>query len=150
MPRIPAFFRLPKRRRAMAVEALLRLLRAAFLIRLVPYRYWSGRLGIRGAMERDTAPIDQTALRDIRWAVRRVDTALGGRFTCLMQAMAGSEMMLRRGYSAEIVLGVATSRAEGPGMSLAAHAWLRAGDTVLLGGEKKEGFQEVARYRAVP
>lgn len=134
----------------MALEALFRMVRAALLIKFVPYRHWSARLGTLSTENDDTLSVDPAILSDVRWAVCNVDRAFGGRFTCLMQAMAGGEMMRRRGYPAEIILGMATSRDAGPELRLAAHAWLRAGDIILLGGEVNDGFREVARYRVAP
>jgi hypothetical protein len=38
---------------------------------------------------------DAALLRDIRWAIDAINRTVGGRFTCLMQAMAGKVMLNR-------------------------------------------------------
>ena len=63
------------------------------------------------------------------WAITRTRAWVPGA-SCLTQALAGSFLLSRRGYSSNIVVGVT----EAPGGSFRAHAWLRAGEAVVLGG----------------
>ena len=92
---------------------------------------------------------DLVLLRDIAWAIGAVDRSVGGRFTCLMQGMAGKAMLDRRGTENTLVLGARLGGAQEahPG-GMAAHAWLRAGPVVLLGAEGREGFAPVSSYRS--
>lgn len=64
------------------------------------------------------------------------------RSTCLVQALAGNRMLTRRGIPAVIHLGISKHPENG---KLGAHAWLSAGETVLLGGRNLHQYREVAR-----
>jgi hypothetical protein len=56
--------------------------------------------------------------------------------TCLVQALAAQRWLARRGIASEIVLGARKTRDK----SIDAHAWLKAGDRIVVGGDL-EGYQ---------
>ncbi|MCP5073641.1 MAG: lasso peptide biosynthesis B2 protein [Rhodobacteraceae bacterium] len=135
----------------MVLEALAGLFIALLLVRLLPFRKYSHRLGTAHPGEyNEEVSQDQALLKDIRWAVNAVNRAFGGCFTCLMQGMAGKAMLNRRGVSNSLVLGVKINRDKQPGVEvdtgLAAHAWLWAGKILLLGGEVRDGYVPVTSY----
>lgn len=140
-----SYTRLPRARRAAAAEAARGLLRAWYLVRARPFSRYARRLGTAQAGEvvwdwqGDMAP-----LRDVQWAVTRINRLCAGRFTCLMQAMAGQEMLRRRGVESAVVLGVIPGRS---GPAPTAHAWLRVGPYIVLGQEERPGHVAVATYR---
>lgn len=151
MRRIRSLLSVSPARRALALEALLALVKAWALVRFRPFKAYAGRLGqpLQGEKP-DLPPADLSLLRDLRWAVGAVNKTVGGRFTCLMQAMAAKEILNRRGVSNALVLGARRGAPEElpAGDAMAAHAWLWAGERIILGGEGREGFIPVASYRS--
>lgn len=71
------------------------------------------------------------ACRKIAFVVPRLAARLPWRADCLVQALAGQRMLLRRGLATSIVVGTA-KQADG---TFEAHAWLLHGDIVVLGGD---------------
>jgi hypothetical protein len=67
----------------------------------------------------------------IAFAVPRVAMRLPWRADCLVQALAGQTMLLRRGIASTIAVGTARS----PDSAFEAHAWLVRGTQVILGGD---------------
>jgi hypothetical protein len=136
-------------RKRLAAEALRELLVAWWLVRRRPFRSFAPSLGAPHPGEH--VPVDRhdaRLLADVRWAVTAVNRTSGGRFTCLMQAMAAKTMLTRRGVPSTLVLGAKISRGEelaDPG-AMAAHAWLRVGPVVVLGGEARGEFVPVTSY----
>lgn len=145
-----SLMRLTPGRRALFAEALVNLSHAWFLVRTRPFDSWSHRLGT--SMAADAAPAaypPMPVLRDVRWAARKVNRMFGGRFTCLMMAMAGKAMLNRRHVPNDLVLGVRLQRdASSAANPIAAHAWLCVGDIVLLGDEERPGHVPIASYRS--
>jgi hypothetical protein len=80
--------------------------------------------------------------RNVCSAVRVTARRLAPWAVCLPQALAGHWMLRRRGIASVVCFGV---RRE-PGMSMEAHAWLRALDTVVLGQEVMTEFKPVAQF----
>ena len=78
----------------------------------------------------------------IAWAVRLVAARLRSTGTCLPQALCGQLMLGRRGLPSQVGIGVSRT-ASG---TIQAHAWLRAGGLVLLGGPSSHvaGFTQIA------
>lgn len=70
-------------------------------------------------------------LAEIAWSVRAAARLVPGA-TCLTQASAGQWLLARRGYATTVRLSV-PNHADTPG-TLAPHAWLMAGQTIVLGG----------------
>lgn len=67
----------------------------------------------------------------IAFVIRRAALRLPWRADCLVQALAGQTMLLRRGIATSIAVGTAR-QADG---SFEAHAWLLYGPEVILGGD---------------
>lgn len=70
-------------------------------------------------------------LAEIAWSVRNAARLVPGA-TCLTQASAGQLLLAQRGHGSTVRLSV-PARAAAPG-KLAPHAWLMAGNTIVLGG----------------
>lgn len=139
-------------RRLMVVEAFSELLKAWYLIRFREFRAYVGLLGEAHPADFATEFVhcDESQLGDIRWAIDAVNRTIGGRFTCLMQAVAGKAMLNRRGIENTLVLGAKLKRDEDEqeGQRVAAHAWLKVGTLVLLGGETSVGYVPVTSYHS--
>ena len=72
----------------------------------------------------------------LAWAVS-VTAARIPKASCLTQALAGREMLKRRGIASEIRIGV---QLEG---EFKAHAWLVQDGKILLGGDTAESYSEL-------
>ncbi|MCU4653924.1 lasso peptide biosynthesis B2 protein [Roseibacterium sp. SDUM158016] len=142
----------PRARRQLVAEALRELLRAWWLVRFREFRTYSSALGEAhpAGFTTEFAHGEVALLSDIRWAIDAINRTVGGRFTCLMQAMAGKAMLNRRGMENTLVLGAKLKRdkEDGDDAPMAAHAWLRVGRTVVLGGEASVGYVPVASYHS--
>ncbi|EWH01133.1 lasso peptide biosynthesis B2 protein [Halomonas sp. BC04] len=66
-------------------------------------------------------------------ALKAINRRAGGRFTCLMLAMAAQWMLNRRGIASSLVLGTCNELNDRQEMDFKAHAWLRVGNHVVLG-----------------
>jgi transglutaminase superfamily protein len=67
----------------------------------------------------------------VRSAARYVPNA-----TCLTQALALQTLLTRRGHASSLHIGVEKE----PGGRLGAHAWVRCGDRILIGGDESERY----------
>lgn len=91
----------------------------------------------RGCVRTASMPPPPPALAArVAWSV---DCAahLVARPTCLVRAMTGQRLLALKGYGSEIRVGVRS----GTDAGFEAHAWLRAGDAVILGASAGEPEQ---------
>ena len=86
--------------------------------------------------------VPRADLAEVAWSVRNAARLVPGA-TCLTQASAGQILLARRGHASTVRLSV-PAMAGTPG-KLAPHAWLMAGDTIVLGGTA----EDYARHRAL-
>lgn len=142
-----------RQRQMLVLEAMGELARAWRLVRLREFRAFSKQLGDPLPGEHlSRVDYDAQILRDVRWAVTAVNRTFGGRFTCLMQGMAGKAMLSRRGVANTLILGAKLGSAarDAAPEGMAAHAWLRVGTIVLLGNEARDGFVPIMSYHTEP
>lgn len=151
LSRLRNFMALPRARKRLLAEVAVALLHAAWLVRRRPFRSYAGRLGQPSAGEYVDPMTDLPApvLADLRWALWRINLLAGGRFTCLMLAMAGKRVLNRRGLANTLVLGVRPDGGAGED-PFGAHAWLRAGPHVVVGMQERAGHIPVASYHSGP
>jgi len=141
--------RLTASQKRATLEAVLWLLGSMLLIKLVPFRYWSRFLGVKMAVDSlEETPHCPDLSREVSQTIRRVNRIFRGRFTCLMQAVAGKAMLNRRGIPNTLVLGARTIRGNNGELKMEAHAWLKCGAIILLGGEVHDRFTAVAQFRS--
>ncbi len=76
------------------------------------------------------APAGTDDVDRIIWAVRAMGARVPWRSDCLVQALAAQRWLRRRGIGSAIHLGVRSAPS-----AIDAHAWLKVGDEVVLGGE---------------
>jgi hypothetical protein len=147
---LPAAFvryaRLPRAQRAGTLEALVELVRAYVLVRILGWSRYSRTLGT--AQPGDavlTWDGDRTAARAVGRAVNRWRRVAPRASTCLVRAIAGQRMLTRRGIPSALVLGL---RIDGVSKVLGAHGWLRVGEAIVIGREAMAGHHPVAHYIA--
>ncbi|WP_282154062.1 lasso peptide biosynthesis B2 protein [Ruegeria atlantica] len=148
MSRLSEFMPLPALKILIVSEAFFRLCHAWVLVRFFSFGKWKSRLGPSVPGEVFPSEVEITLeIRRIRKAINQLNRVFGGGFTCLMVAMAGKDMLRRRGVCSSLVLGVNTGSAEAKD-AMHAHAWLCVGDSVLLGNEQRKRYAPVISYKS--
>ena len=150
--RVRTFLFLPWSRKRMLVEGATALVLAWWQVRYRQFRCYSANLGVAYDGEFiDPSNIDapRQTLIEVRWVLRALNRMAKGKFTCLMLAMAGKRMLNRRGFANTLVLGVRPGKGQGDD-PFGAHAWLRAGQYVVIGQEERAGHIPVASYHSAP
>jgi len=104
--KIITFLKLPPHRMKLGFEALVQLSRAWWLVRHSRFDKWAPDLGERipGDYIDDAVEMPDSAA-EIRWAIKAVNRGAFGKMTCLMQAVAGKQMLRSRSIASTIVLG---------------------------------------------
>ena len=131
--------------RWLLLEAFILLGVARLLVLTIPFRRLAGSLGQH--MHESGPEIDPTALHNARLigqAVRSAANYTPWQSVCLPQAVAGQWMLKRRRIAATLYLGVAKDLTKTE--QLAAHAWLRCGDTILTGGPNHKNFTVLSTF----
>lgn len=95
------------------------------IARLRLSRFNAADLITGGSAEADPALVEQ-----ISFAIRAMGARVPWRSDCLVQALAAQHWLASRGVGSRIHLGVKPSDA-----SLDAHAWLKVGDRIVVGGD---------------
>ncbi len=111
-------------------EAAAAVLLARFLLDRQPYKSVDARFTAwTEKLKRTARPSDREWERVV-WAIRAVGRRTLGERPCLPEALAGRLMLQRRGYEANLHIGVR----KGEKGDLLAHAWLESGPSIVLGG----------------
>jgi len=111
--------------RLLVCEAILALALARLIVLTVPFRFMA--LWLSGGPE--TSFCHEALLLRVRRAVTMAARNVPWNAVCLPQAMAAKSMLARRGCGSSLHLG-ADFDAQG---KLIAHAWLVAGETIVVG-----------------
>jgi len=111
------------------------------LVRLFPFHY------LHRLLQSPVAPLTEALphpgeTRAVGAAIERVARHHPVRVTCLMQAIAATRMLARRGIPSTTLFGVRRGEAPHPD----AHAWVQAGDVVVTGGTEIDSYRVIARY----
>lgn len=110
---------------------------------------WVSFARLVGWLERPVAAARRSLPAHVtpRLAARLVRSAAAraGRSTCLIRALVLKRLLLRRGVGTVLVIGAT----RGAGV-LQAHAWLRLGDGILLGGEGHDRYAPLWTSSATP
>lgn len=122
--RLRKFFKLAAPDRWLLASAIISVIKARITVMFVPIRK------ILQPVARQTEAVfaDTDAAR-IGWAVETAGRIVPTAKNCLVRAIAGREMLARRGVSSQIRLGVAKNSAD----ALTGHAWLECGDRIVTG-----------------
>lgn len=103
---------------------------------------------VRAAIARraPSAPPDLADQREVAWSVAAAARLVPGA-TCLTQALAGQALLARRGRDSTVRVSIPDTSPDG---TLRPHAWLMAGNTILLGGTAAEydAHRTVTEFRA--
>ena len=144
--RLRQWWSLPASERWLLLEAVFWLAWARLALRLVPLHRLAPRLGQSQA----EAPRSLTpaAVQQAQLIARLVNIAgahLPWTCTCLVEALAGMQMLRRRGQSCTLYLGVAKHQTQ----QLSAHAWLRSGEVFVTGEREHHDFVVVGSFQHV-
>ncbi len=127
------FIGLPATDRRLLASAIVSVIKARIVVTFVPVRKILQPVPLRiDAVLGDPARIS--------WAVETAGRIVPSGRNCLVRAIAGREMLARRGFSSQIRLGIAKKSPD----ILKGHAWLECGDKIITG----EG--EHRHYAAMP
>lgn len=126
----------------LGIEAAAHLAVAKAAVAAIPFR-WLATLIQLPASACQNSP-DRVAIRSVCHAVSRVSQLPVRWAVCFPQALAAHWMLRRRGIPSGIRFGV---QRETPA-NLAAHAWLHAGGSIVLGGEVAAEFLMIAEFPA--
>ncbi|MCP4577978.1 MAG: lasso peptide biosynthesis B2 protein [Deltaproteobacteria bacterium] len=137
------FLKKPLSEKALYLETTFWLGISRIAILILPFRWIAPFLGRHMASsEEDERSGDRQAVATVSRAVRTMSRHLPWECKCLVQAISGKMMLRRRQVSSTLYLGVA-KKDDG---DLIAHAWLRAGEIILLGGDGLERFGVVSTF----
>ncbi len=127
--RLRKFIKLPAADRWLLGLAVASIVKARLVVMFVPVRKILQPVATwAGAQPTDTAKIS--------WAVETAGRIVPTGSNCLVRAIAGREMLSRRGIGSQIRLGVAKNSPD----LLRAHAWLECGDRIVTGEGEHRNF----------
>lgn len=141
-------WRTPLRRKALLVEATVALMIARGLT-LLPMRFHTRVCGHRQRETPPSLPPDQIeTARRVASAVKRASEVVPVKAVCIEQTLAASVLLRLRGVPTTAYIGVhkdPAQRAADP-RGHNAHAWLRAGDQVVIGGPDVSAYAPLATF----
>ena len=143
MQRLGKFLSLSGSDRRLLVEAAIWLGVARLIVLLVPFRWITPFLGMHMAESPDTQKQvqKQFAVR-VSWAIWTASRHMPWKCKCLVQAMAGKCILKRRRIPSTLYLGLLKDENE----KLKAHAWLRSGDTIAIGGREIDQYKVISTF----
>jgi Transglutaminase-like superfamily len=124
--------------RVLVCEAILALALARLIVLAVPFRLmvpWLSRGPKTGAN-------DEALLLRVGQAVTTAARNVPWNAVCLPQALAAKAMLARRGHGSSLHLGAGV----GEQGELIAHAWLVAGETIVVGAAGMNGMSPLAHF----
>ena len=136
------YFSKPLSEKTLYLETTVWLAISRLAILIVPFRWIAPFLGTHMANFDADKNGDRKTVISVSRAVRTMTRHLPWECKCLAQAISGKMMLRRRQIPSTLYLGVA-KKEDG---DLSAHAWLRSGDTVILGGDGLERFAVVSTF----
>jgi hypothetical protein len=137
--RIKKFLKLSWADRFLFLDAFIRLGFTRAVLLLVPFNYIVPYLG-RQTLDLPDDPDQSDRLPEwverVVWAVETAARLTPWESACLAQAITGKFLLKQRGLETHLFLGMKKD-AEG---NLFAHAWLKAGNVILIGANGHETF----------
>lgn len=124
------------------LEAFGALAAARLLLGTVPFAWLRPILGVstRATID-DIRPPRDSVVTAVAKGISRAAARLPWHSTCLVRALAGRLMLMRRGVPSTLVLGVTKDQGD-----LLAHAWLVARDGVVCGGREASAYSPLASF----
>ncbi len=132
----------------LATEALTRLMLAQVLLLILPSQRLLQLLGkLSPPTQIPTCPQKKT-LHRLRWALDAAERRLPWNLKCLPKAIAAKGMLDHRHIANTLCLGVQrqTGQAEDSQNRLQAHAWVRVGQGIFIGGQEAERYTQIAQF----
>lgn len=130
------FHRFGRERRGLLIEAASALALACAAVAFLPFRR-AIRLGSVAPEPRRSGSVS-----DCAWAVEAAARRLPLRAVCIQKGLALQRMLRRRGFDARLHYG---ARNEPPG-KLHAHVWVSVEGDVVMGGNERPDFAEIAVF----
>lgn len=115
------------RLRGRTLEAMADLVAVRGVVAIVPLKRWHGHFGLAGSVN----PADLAEAQRLAAHVRRGAGRLPMQAKCLVQALALSRMLRRRGISHSLIIAVRPDAARTGIDDL--HAWIELDGTIVLG-----------------
>jgi hypothetical protein len=108
------------------------------ILLLVPFKYIAPKLGRQMKVEVDDSNKDNPPewARRIAWAVEIAAWQTPWESACLTQAITGKFLLKQHGLETRLFLGMKRD----PQGELSAHAWLKAGNVIIIGANGHETF----------
>lgn len=123
------------------VFLLLCLAGAANLI--LPFKVYAKFLGeINSESTRNPQGVNWEYVEKVAQSVKNVSLASPFNFKCLVQATAGKVFIAKKGIESTIYFGVKRDESQ----TMKAHAWLRVGSKIVLGGEVADEYNVVSTF----
>jgi hypothetical protein len=138
--RFARFCAKPQVERRLIAEAAFYLAAARLLLFCIPFRRIAPRLA---RQPRDGREADAIVRADVRRAVTTAARNVPWQALCLPQAMAAKYMLARRGFTSTLRFGVGRDLAG----DFMAHAWLEAGNAIVIGGGAVHQVTPIAQFR---
>jgi len=136
------FWQLQWNDRLILFEAILMLALSVVVIAILPFRYAGKLASLRVGHAEPSSEERALAIRRVRWAVLASARRVPWRAMCFEQGLASQLMLRRRGVASVLYFGAAPADQK----SLAAHVWVRDGDTNVVGGESASQFAVLAMF----
>jgi hypothetical protein len=130
----------PLAERLLIAEAAFYLAMARLILLCIPFRKIAPRLA---RQPRDGCDADAITRADVRRAVMTAARNVPWQAPCLPQAMAAKYMLARRGFTSTLRFGVGRDVAG----DFLAHAWLEAGNAVVIGAAGADQVTPIAQFR---
>jgi hypothetical protein len=143
MQTLTKFLKKPAADKILYLEAMFWLGISRLAILIVPFRWIAPFLGTHMASsDENDGNGDRETVIFVSRTIRTMSRHLPWECKCLAQAISGKMMLRRRQIPSTLYLGVA-KKEDG---DLNAHAWLRAGDIIILGGGGLKRFAVVSTF----
>lgn len=115
-----------------------------FLLLILPFKHFSSLLGKQTKNHDDTSPaIDENYVDMVSRYIKTFSYIVPWDSKCLAQAAAGKILMRKKGFPATVYFGVKKGTEN---EKIEAHAWLRVGPKIVLGGEIADQFMVVNMF----
>lgn len=137
------FNKIPYKFKFITIEALLLMALTRFSILFIPFRHVASIMG--KSMCETTEEIDPELLmtaKQITWLINKISRYTPWESKCLVKALTAQIMLKKRRIPCTLYLGMAKDKTN----KLSAHAWLRCGNSILLGENERSGFVTVAYF----
>lgn len=138
------FLQQPQRRRALFVEAYLRLAWARLLLRFLSFRQLTSFFSCPLPNTVLSPPERQQLRSDVSWAVDRASVYLPGKTVCFPRGISAQIMCRKRGIDTIMYYGAAID----PVVGLTAHVWVQDGPNGVVGHDVASQYGVLARFPA--